>query len=448
MMKRIVLLAGLLAAPAAAQQVSIPHTMFSLPNGLRVVVAEDHSTPVAAVNVWYHVGSGYEKPGRTGFAHLFEHVMFEGSRYVPEGDFDNLLEAAGARNNGSTSTDRTNYYEVMPSNAVELALWLEADRMGGLLDAMSPSKLQGQRGVVQNERRQSYENQPYGMLWETAAALLYPAGHPYSWTTIGSMADLDAAQVEDVSDFFRTYYAPNNATIAIVGDVSTEQVRQWVTRYFAGIPRGGDVQRPRIPVPSLASTVYTVREDRVTLPELSMVWRTGPRFSADEAAVNVLAAVLTQGKSARLHKRLVYDEQVAAFTAAFHEANLLSGDLWIRIRAKPDVDLDRIEAAVNEEVARLAQTPPSREELDRVVNTLVTGFVGALETVEGKADRLNDYLYYAGEPDHAEEDLARYRALTPADIQRAAQQYLAGRNRVVISFVPQGKTALAAEENQ
>ena len=179
-----------------------------------------------------------------------------------------------------------------------------------------------------------------------------------------------------------------------------------------------------------------------------MFWRTGARFSQDEAAVNALGAILTQGKSSRLHKRLVYDEQVAAFAAAFHEANLLSGDLWIRVRAKPDVDLDRIEAAVNEEVARLAQTPPSREELDRVVNTLVTGFVSALETVEGKADRLNDYLYYAGEPDHAEEDLARYRALTPADIQRAAQQYLAGRNRVVISFVPQGKTALAAEENQ
>ncbi|HST62982.1 MAG TPA: pitrilysin family protein, partial [Longimicrobium sp.] len=216
-MKRLVLLLSLLAAPAAAQQVSIPHTTFTLPNGLRVIVAEDHSAPLAAVNVWYHVGSGYERTGRTGFAHLFEHIMFEGSKNVPEGDFDNWLEAAGARNNGSTTTDRTNYYEVMPSNAVELALWLEADRMGGLLDAMSPSKLEGQRGVVKNERRQSYENQPYGLLWEASPPLLYPSGHPYSWTTIGSMADLDAAQLDDVSQFFRTYYAPNNASIAIVG---------------------------------------------------------------------------------------------------------------------------------------------------------------------------------------------------------------------------------------
>ncbi|HEX6369624.1 MAG TPA: pitrilysin family protein [Longimicrobium sp.] len=447
-MKRLVLLLSLLALPAAAQQVSIPHTTFTLPNGLRVIVAEDHSAPLAAVNVWYHVGSGYERPGRTGFAHLFEHIMFEGSKNVPEGDFDNWLEAAGARNNGSTNNDRTNYYEVMPSNAVELALWLEADRMGGLLDAMSPSKLEGQRGVVKNERRQSYENQPYGLLWEAAPPLLYPAGHPYSWTTIGSMADLDAAQLDDVNQFFRTYYAPNNASIAIVGDVDPAQVRQWVERYFGWIPRGTPVQRPSIAQPALAATTYTTREDRVTLPELTMFWRTGPRFSQDEAALNALVAILTEGKSSRLYKRLVYDEQVAAFTYANNDAQLISGDLMIRIRAKPDVDLDRIEAAVDEEIAKLAQTAPSREELDRVINGLVTGFVGALETVEGKADRLNDYLYYAGNPGFSERDLARYRALTPADIQRVARQYLAGRPHVNISIVPQGKTELAAQENQ
>jgi zinc protease len=447
-MKRLVLLMSLLAAPAAAQQVSIPHTMFTLPNGLRVIVAEDHSAPLAAVNVWYHVGSGYERPGRTGFAHLFEHIMFEGSKNVPEGDFDNWLEAAGATNNGSTNTDRTNYYEVMPSNAVELALWLEADRMGGLLDAMSPSKLEGQRGVVKNERRQSYENQPYGLLWETASTLLYPQGHPYSWTTIGSMADLDAAQLEDVNQFFRTYYAPNNASIAIVGDVDPAQVRQWVERYFGWIPRNTEVQRPTIPMPQLAATTYTTREDRVTLPELSMVWRTDKRFSRDEAALNALADILTAGKSARLYKRLVYDEQVAAFTWAQNDAALISGDFWLRIRAKPEVDLDRIEAAVDEEIARLAQTPPSQEEVDRVINGRVTGFVSQLEMVMIKADQLNDYLYFTGDPDYAEEDLARYRALTPADIQRVARQYLAGRNRVIISIVPQGKTELAAQENQ
>jgi zinc protease len=447
-MKRLVLLLSLLAAPAAAQQVSIPHTTFTLPNGLRVIVAEDHSAPLAAVNVWYHVGSGYERTGRTGFAHLFEHIMFEGSKNVPEGDFDNWLEAAGARNNGSTNTDRTNYYEVMPSNAVELALWLEADRMGGLLDAMSPSKLEGQRGVVKNERRQSYENQPYGLLWEEAYARLYPQGHPYSWTTIGSMADLDAAQLEDVNGFFRTYYAPNNASISIVGDVDPAQVRQWVERYFSWIPRNGDVQRPTVPMPQLAGTTYTTREDRVTLPELTMIWRTGTRFSEDEAALNVLADILTGGKSSRLYKRLVYDEQVAATTTSWNDASLLSGDFWMRVRAKPDVDLDRIETTVAEEVARLAATPPSQAELERAINGRVTGFVSSLETVEVKADRLNDYLYFTGNPDFAEQDLARYRSLTPADIQRVARQYLAGRNHVLISIVPTGKTELAAQENQ
>jgi zinc protease len=447
-MKRLVLLLSLLAAPAAAQQVSIPHTTFTLPNGLRVIVAEDHSAPLAAVNVWYHVGSGYERPGRTGFAHLFEHIMFEGSKNVPEGDFDNWLEAAGARNNGSTTTDRTNYYEVMPSNAVELALWLEADRMGGLLDAMSPSKLEGQRGVVKNERRQSYENQPYGLLWETASTLLYPQGHPYSWTTIGSMADLDAAQLEDVNAFFRTYYAPNNASIAIVGDVNPAQVRQWVERYFGWIPRNTDVQRPTAPMPQLAATTYTTREDRVTLPELTMIWRTDKRFSADDAALNVLGDVLSSGKSSRLYKRLVYDEQVAAFATAYNDGNLLSGDFWIRVRARPEVDLDRMQAAVDEEIARIAQTPPTQEELQRVLNGRVTQFVARLETVEGKADQLNDYLYFTGSPDFSEQDLARYRAVTPADVQRVAQRYLAGKNHVIISIVPQGKTELAAQENQ
>jgi zinc protease len=447
MMKRLALLAGLLATPLAAQQVSIPHTTFTLPNGLRVIVAEDHSTPLASVNVWYHVGSGYERPGRTGFAHLFEHIMFEGSANVAEGDFDNLLEAAGARNNGSTNVDRTNYYEVMPSNAVELALWLEADRMGGLLGAMSPSKLDGQREVVKNERRQRYENAPYGGLWEAAAPMLYDGGHPYSWTTIGSMADLDAAELEDVNEFFRTYYAPNNATVAVVGAVDTEQVRAWAERYFGWIPRGEPVERPNLPVPALAATRHRVIEDRVSLPELTMIWRTGPRFSEDEAALDAVAAILTQGKSSRLHRRLVYEGQVAAFTSAWNQGSLLSGDLWIRTRAVPGTDLDSIRAAVDEEIARLAAEPPSQEELDRVVNGLSTQFVQALETVEGKADQLNQYLYYTGDPGFAERDLARYRALTPADVQRAAQEYLHGRHRVVISIVPQGSAELAVQEN-
>jgi zinc protease len=353
-MKRLAILLTLAAAPAAAQEVSIPHTTFQLPNGLRVIVAEDHSTPIAAVNVWYHVGSGYERTGRTGFAHLFEHIMFEGSKNVPEGDFDNLLEAAGASNNGSTNTDRTNYYEILPSNAVELALWLEADRMGGLLDALTESKLEGQRGVVKNERRQRVDNQPYGTLFETASAALYPAGHPYSWSTIGSMADLDSARLGDVQEFFRTYYAPNNAVMTVVGDVSAPQVRSTVERLFGWIPRGPAVERPRIPVPQIPSTRYITREDRVTLPRLAMIWRAEVRGHRDEAALDALSQILTAGKSSRLYRRLQYDRQLASLTTSFNDANLLSGDFWVMIGGRQGTDLDSMEIAVNEEVQRIA----------------------------------------------------------------------------------------------
>ncbi len=447
-MKRLVALLALAAAPAAAQDLSIPHTTFTLPNGLRVVVAEDHSTPVAAVNVWYHVGSGYEKPGRTGFAHLFEHVMFEGSQNVPEGQFDQLLEAAGGSNNGSTNTDRTNYYEVVPSNALPLALWLEADRMGGLLGAMSQQKLDGQRDVVKNERRQRVDNQPYGTLGEVASAALYPQGHPYSWSTIGSMDDLSAASLEDVSGFFRQYYAPNNAVLVVAGDVNTAEVRRLAEQYFSWIPRAAAVERPRIAIPQLEATRYITREDRVTLPQVAVVWRADKRFGADEAPLDVLSSILTGGKSSRLYKRLVYEQQIAQLVNASNDARLLSGDFWVLVRGKPDTDLDVLETAVYEEIQKLADAPPSAEEVRRAVNGIETGFVARLETVENKAEQLNDYLYYTGDAGYVGRDIARYRAVTPADVQRVARQYLAGRNHLVLSYVPQGKAALAAEENQ
>lgn len=447
-MKRLVVpLLLLLAAPLSAQQVSIPYSTFTLPNGLKVIVSEDHSTPVAAVDVWYHVGSGYEHTGRTGFAHLFEHLMFMGSEHVPPGTFDNLLESAGASNNGSTTGDRTNYYEIMPSNAVPLALWLEADRMGGLLQTMTQEKLDTQRGVVQNERRQRYENQPYGLMYEIMSDALYPAGHPYHWTTIGSMADLNAASLEDVKGFFRQYYTPSNAVLVVAGDVSTAQVRQLATQYFGWIPRGPEVTRPNVPIPPIPATRYIAREDHVTLPQIVMAWRGVRRFDPDEAPLDVLSGVLTSGKSSRLYKRLVYDAQSAQNTNAFDDANLVSGDFWVIVRAKPGVKLDSMETAVNEEIARIAATPPSADEVRRVVNGIETSFVSGLETVQNKADRLNDYEYFAHDPGFAERDLARYRAVTPADVQRVARQYLLGKNHIVLSIVPEGHTELAATED-
>jgi zinc protease len=449
MPKRALLILGLLwAAPAAAQEVGIPYHRYELPNGLQLIVHEDHTVPTAAVDVWYHVGSGYEQPGRTGFAHLFEHLMFMGSEHVPPGQFDNLLESAGAENNGSTTPDRTNYYEVMPSNAVPVALWLEADRMGGLLATMTQEKLDLQRDVVKNERRQSYENRPYGMFWETAAAALYPKGHPYSWSTIGSMADLSAASLEDVKSFFRRYYAPNNAVLVVAGDVQPDSVHARVQRYFSWIPRGEPVQRPDLPVPPIEETKYITLEDQVTLPQLNMICRGTKAFAPGDAALSALASILTDGKTSRLYRRLVYDEQIAQSVTAFHDSQLLSGDFYLRIMGKEDAGLERLQREALEEIAKLAASGPTAEELQRVKSSVETQVVSGLQTALGKADQLNRYTYYTGDPDHLAEELAAYRALTPADIQRAAQEYLAGKNRVVISIVPTGKTNLAAQETK
>jgi zinc protease len=444
MKKLIVLLLGLCAAPAFAQDVSVPHSIFELPNGLRLIVHEDHSTPIAQVNVWYHVGSGYEQPGRTGFAHLFEHIMFEGSAHVPRGEFDRLLEAAGGRSNGTTNADRTNYFETVPANAVDLALWLEADRMGGLLETMSQQKLDIQRDVVKNERRQSYENRPYGGFWEAQAAALYPQGHPYSWTTIGSMEDLSAASLEDVESFFRRFYVPNNAVVSVAGAVNTDEVRATVERFFGWIPRGEAVERPQVPIPSIAASRHITLQDRVSLPQYNAMWRTPEAYSADDAALGALAQILAGGKNSRLHRRLIYEEQIAQDVSAFNFSRLLAGDFFVRITARQGVELDRIQAAVIEEVARLAASPPAAEELDRVRNSMETEFVSALERVAGKADRLNEYLYYTGDAGYAQQDLQRFRSLTPADIQRVARDYLHAHNRVTISIVPEGQTALAA----
>jgi zinc protease len=448
-MKRFLLAGGIAAlvavpAPAAAQEVAIPHTMFELDNGLRFIVHQDRSAPIIQVNVWYHVGSGYEEPGRTGFAHLFEHIMFEGSGNVARGEFDTLLEAAGGRSNGTTNVDRTNYFETVPSNALALALWLEADRMGTLLDAMTQQKLDIQRDVVKNERRQSYENQPYGMFWETQAPLMYPGGHPYSWTTIGSMEDLSAATLEDVESFFRRFYAPNNAVVAVAGDVELAEVRRLAELYFGWIPRGVPVERPSIAIPELAGTRHVTLEDRVTLPQVNMMWRTPEAYSADDAALGALAQILAGGRNSRLYRRLVFEEQTAQSVSAFNWSKLLSGDFFVRITARPEIELRRMEAAVLEEIARLAQEPPTERELQRVKNQLETDMVVSLERVSTKADRLNEYLYFTGTPDFAARDLARFRALTPADVQRVAQRYLDQRHRVVISIVPEGQTQLAA----
>lgn len=431
-----------LGTPAASGAQSIPkikYEKYTLPNGLEVILHEDHSTPIVAVNTWYHVGSGDEKPGRTGFAHLFEHIMFMGSEHVPVGVFDKELEAAGGDNNGSTTEDRTNYYEVVPSNALPLALWLDSDRMGFLLPTMDLPKVDLQRDVVKNERRQSVDNVPYGRSEEVILAALYPKGHPYSWSVIGSMADLSAASLDDVKNFFRTYYAPNNATLTIAGDFDPASVKTLVRQYFGDIPRGPAVPaRPTVPAVTLAKDTFLVMEDRVQLPRAFYNWPTVKLFAPDDAALDVLASVLTSGKNSRLYKKLVYDMQIAQNVRASQQSSRLAGYFQIDVTPKEGQSLTNIDGIVQQELQRLMTEPITARELARVQNSFRSSYLNRMASVQNKADILNSYNYLAGTPDYIQQDAGRYDRVTLADVQRVARTYLA-KPKVVLTVVPEGK---------
>ncbi|HEY2805215.1 MAG TPA: pitrilysin family protein [Gemmatimonadales bacterium] len=440
-------LAALPAGTLAAQALHVPYETFTLPNGLTVIVHTDSSVPIVAVNTWYHVGSGDEHEHRTGFAHLFEHIMFMGSQHVPTGRFDQLLEAAGADNNGSTTEDRTNYYEVGPSNATELMLYLDSDRMGFLLPEITAEKVDLQRGVVQNERRQSYDNQPYGLAEENILSRLYPPGHPYSWPVIGSMTDLSAASLDDVRNFFRTNYAPNNATITIAGAISAADARRLVEKWFGEIPRGpADVQRNN-PAPfSLEHDVYGTIEDHVQLPRLYNAWHTVRAFNDDDAALSVMADILASGRSSRLYKTLVYDKQIATQVTAYHDALKMDGSFRLFSTARPGHDLNELQHEIDAQIRLLADSGPTQREVQRVQNQTEAQFLGEMERDLGKANQLNEYQYFVGIPDYFQQDLDRYRHVTTADVQRVARQYITGAHRVVLSVVPQGKQNLAASQ--
>ena len=434
------LIAGSAGATASAQAVpKIKFEKYTLPNGLEVILHEDHSTPIVTVNTWYKVGSGDEKPGRTGFAHLFEHIMFMGSENVAVGMFDKELEAAGADNNGSTSEDRTNYYENLPSNALPLALWLDADRMGFLLPTMDKAKLDLQREVVKNERRERVDNVPYGRGDEVILAALYPKGHPYSWSVIGSLADLSAASVEDVNVFFRTYYAPNNATLVIAGDFEPSEARRLVKLYFGAIPRGPAMPaRPSVAPVRLVKDTFMVLEDKVQLPRTFYDWPTVKIFDKDDAALDVLAAVLASGKNSRLYKRLVYDMQVAQNVFVSQQSSKLAGRFEIDITLKPGQMPAAIDKVLWEELTKVMNEPISERELKRVQNSIRSNFLNRLSGVLGKSETLNTYNYMAGNPDYVQQDAARYGRVTAADVRRVARTYLS-RPKVVLTVVPEGK---------
>ena len=436
------------ASVASAQGVpKIKFEKYTLPNGLEVILHEDHSTPIISVNTWYHVGSADEKPGRTGFAHLFEHLMFMGSQHVPLGVFDKELEAAGGDNNASTSEDRTNYYEDIPSNALPLALWLDSDRMGFLLPTMDAAKVDLQRDVVKNERRQSVDNVPYGASDEVILAALYPKGHPYSWSVIGSMTDLSAASVEDVKNFFRTYYAPNNATLSIAGDFKSADAKALIQKYFAGIPRGPAMPaRPRPAAVVLPRDTFMVIEDRVQLPRVFYEWPSPKILTDDDAALDVLASILASDKNSRLYKKLVYDMQVVQNIRASQQSSRLASKFEIDVTPKPGQALGPIDKVIQEEVQKMMTQPVTDRELARVKNSYQSSFLNRIASVHNKADILNEYNYLAGTPDYVQQDAARYAKVTKADIQRVARKYL-GQHKVVLTVVPEGKRNLMLTAN-
>jgi zinc protease len=436
------------AAPGArAASLEVPYTRFTLPNGLNVILHEDHSVPVVTINMWYLVGSSRERSGRTGFAHLFEHLMFMGSGHVQPGEFDTLLEGAGGTNNGSTSNDRTNYWINVPTNAMELALFLESDRMGYLLDTMTPATVDAQRDVVKNERRQRVENAPYGMAFVVLNEMLYPEGHPYRWPVIGYMEDLSAASYEDVVGFFKSYYGPANATLAVAGDIDPAATRRLIEKWFGDVKAGERVQPLAVPGVALTGVQRKTITDRVQLPRLYLAWLTPPAFQPADAALDVVASVLADGKNSRLYKRLVYDLQIAQSIEAYQSSQDLSSAFVIDATPRPGHTIDEIQQIVDEEIARLQRDGPTARELERALNQIEASFYARMERVGGfggKADQLNRYFAATGNPDWFNEDLARYRALSVSDVRAAVERWLPAGRRVELTVAPDTAAAGSA----
>ena len=441
----IFLLAVALSAPGAAQSstgIRLDYTQFTLPNGLRVILHEDHSVPIASVNVWYHVGSKNEKAGRTGFAHLFEHLMFMGSGHVPPGLFDTALEGAGGNNNGSTANDRTNYWINVPSNALELALFLESDRMGYLLDTMTPKTVDAQRDVVKNERRERVENEPYGIADVVLNEMLFPEGHPYHWPVIGYMEDLTAASYDDVVAFFKQYYAPSNASLVVAGDIDPAATRKLVEKWFADVKPGASADPVTIPGVALKSVQKKTITDRVQLARLYLAWITPSLYAPGDAALDLVSSVLTSGKNSRLYKRLVYDMQIAQSIQAFQGSMALASSFVIEATPRPGHTVEELRIVIDEEIAKLQREPPSSREIERALNQYEASFYNRMERVGGfggKADQLNAYYTATGDPDWYNEDLARYRAIGPSDVSAAAAQFLPADRRVELIVVPEKK---------
>jgi len=437
-----------IAAPAAPAwsagvkppPVKLEYEKYTLANGLEVILREDHRLPIVAVNVWYHVGPANEEAGQTGFAHLFEHMMYQASGHIPEDQILKILEGAGASFiNGSTAFDRTNYLEDLPSNQLETALWVESDRMGFLLDRLDSASLAIQQDVVRNERRQRTENAPYQIAREELFHLLFPKGHPYYAAVIGSHEDIQAANLESVREFFRRYYCPNNASLAIVGDIDKAKTKSMIQKYFGTIQRGQNVPPITVQTPPITSERRAVVTDRVTLPRVTMAWLTSPFYKPGDAELDIVANVLGGGKASRLYKSLVYEKQLCQDVSVTQQSLTLASVLQITATLKPGHTPEEVEKAIDEELDRFLAGGPTPDELAATQNSIYSDAITSLEQIggfSGVADRLNMYNQHLGDPGYINKDLARYAVLTPAGVKGAAAAQLGKQNRVVVYAVP------------
>lgn len=437
-MKIAILLA---AAAATATTPHIDVEQYQLDNGLTVLLSEDKSLPVVATEVLYLVGSGHEAKGRTGFAHLFEHLMFQGSENFNKEYFE-PYEPIGGNVNGTTNRDRTNYFERVPSNYVELPLWMESERMQNLLPTLDQAKLDNQREVVKNERRQRYENEPYGMAWWHLGEMLYPQGHPYRHSPIGSHEDLSAATLQDVQGFFKQYYVPSNAVLTIVGDFDRERIKALVERYFGSIPAGARSPSPSAATPQLSGISKLVVEDDVNLPRIYLAWHTPALFAPGDAELDLLSSILTDGKSSRLFKPLVYDQKVAKDVAAFQVSQHMSSFYVIQVTAAPGETIDKLYTSTITAIEKALATAPTEDEIERAKNRYKKSFYERMETALSRASTLASYYQHTGDANYLAKDLARYTETTSAKVHEAARKWLDLKNFVRIDFIPKsGKAA-------
>ena len=426
------------AKPAKPGQLSLPVEQVTLDNGLTLLLSEDHRLPVVAVELRYLVGSANERPGRSGFAHLFEHLMFQGSQHFDKEYFE-PFEPIGAAVNGTTNTDRTNYFERVPSNYLELALWMESDRLFNLLPALTQQKLDNQRDVVKNERRQRYENPPYGMLWVYLPQTLYPKGHPYHEPVIGSHADLTAASLDDVKDFFREYYVPANVVLTIVGDFNPADAKALANKYFGRSKGGKRAAAPNAAMPVLGKIEHVTKTDDVKLPKITIAWHTPALFAAGDAELDLWSSVLTSGKSSRLYKPLVYDQKVAKDVQAFQASQKLSSFFVVTATAAPKVTLKQLEKALLEALEKALATPPSDDEMKRAVNGYKKDFYARLESVISRASTLSTYYHFTGSADYLQQDLGRYTGASASGVHGAAKKWLGLERYVRVDIVPGAK---------